>query len=114
MTNWIPVIVILVGAPLTTVIANHYSRPKIKADIAAQYNEMAFQLVKPQKDRIDELEVEMRERALECEERIDAVEAWAKMLYAHLLEVGETPMTFDQSVHLHCRKSDIQPREGTS
>jgi len=107
VTEWIPVLVILIGAPVTTIIANHFTRPKIKADISAQYNEMALQLVTPQKQRIDDLEAQMLYNTLECQKRIDVIEKWSKLLYAQIVEAGGVPVELEHVVHLHYRKGEL-------
>lgn len=66
---------------------------KVKADTARL-------LIQPLKDSIADLQ---RSRAVDEQTirdlttRVEAVERWAKLLYAQVIEVGVTPFTFEES-----------------
>lgn len=110
------VTIILAGllAIAGTVVANWLGRRKMSAEAedseasaAERFTRIAISMIEPLEDQVVELNktvASLREsrtvdekKIQELEGRLEAVEAWARLLFAQVIEAGKTPMTFEES-----------------
>ncbi len=103
MNEYIPVLIALVAGPVAAIVAGRVSRPKIKADTAKTYNDIAISLLDKQEARIVSLEaaaIKSEQHSAEQDRKIEHLEIknrdvtlWAKALSGQVIEAGHTPIT---------------------
>ena len=98
MEAYIPVVLVLFGAPLVTWLTIRASRPKVKADASDTLTKISLSLVEPLQERITTLETHMEEQ----DKKIDALEAenkslhrWSQVLFSQVVEAGADPIPFE-------------------
>ncbi len=102
--NYIPVLVALIAGPAAVWVTARISKPKVQADATRTLTEISLSLVEPQMKRIEALEthsVEQDRHIANQDTKIDALERWARLLFAQVIEAGKTPMSFQESENLH-------------
>lgn len=91
MTDYVPVLVALIAGPIAAVVTARLSRPKVRADATKILTDVSISLVRPQKERIADLEQQIGL----CRRQIDRLEKWAHRLAAQVIENGATPIRLE-------------------
>ncbi len=98
MEAYIPVVLVLLGAPLVTWLTIRASRPKIQAESTEILNRVSTKLVLRLETRLEKMEKHQAEQDSEIaalkRENV-TLHRWAQVLFTQVVEAGGEPVIFE-------------------